>query len=421
MRPDVDNAKDVRFNFVHSAPDIVAFQDALGAELSTKVVMPAVVPSTEAEPYMGMMRFESGDGGNPHFHGFSVGSGGPSLGRVRGDVQEDPQSDAPEWSDDDGQETAAVLDESTVIGGAAGPALVDDDDDDDDDDVLAPPAPHPEQRSRKKPRVLHLTESYRPIPGTRTEQNAHVQNQSDMERVFADYFGDLVSEWNPCYDDDGNVRYKWDEDVGAHDVEVSLDDVDASASARVADVNPKQPERTHLRAVLDKVFADPGGEDVDLTPLRLLVAALVQTSCRHDRHQMEKPTLGVHSCARGTPECPVCRYGFPLSIVARGGNRLMRLDKGDKFGSWFARFPRNNRLCGNHNVHVRLDNLGNTDWRPCMSLWAVCEYITKYATESTETDEAFWRLAQHRCGRSREIRTGQRRRRHAAQNIANGF
>ncbi len=48
VRPDVDNAKDVRFNFVRSAPGIVAFQNALGAELSMKVVVPAAVPSTEA-------------------------------------------------------------------------------------------------------------------------------------------------------------------------------------------------------------------------------------------------------------------------------------------------------------------------------------------------------------------------------------
>ena len=29
-----------------------------------------------------------------------------------------------------------------------------------------------------------------------------------------------------------------------------------------------------------------------------------------------------------------------------------------------------------------LDNLGNIDWRPCMNLWAVCEYVTKYATKA---------------------------------------
>ena len=199
------------------------------------------------------------------------------MGRVNGDVQEDPQSDAPEWSDDGGQETAAVVDESAALGGAAAPQL-------EDEDVPAPPAPHPEPRRRKKARLLKPSESCRPIPGTREEHNAHVQNQSDMERVFADYFSELVSEWNPCYDDDGNARFRWDEDVGAHNIEVGAADVDAAASSRVADVNPKQPERTNLRAVLDKVFNVPAGEAVDLTPLRLLVAALVQTRFRHDRH-----------------------------------------------------------------------------------------------------------------------------------------
>ena len=60
----------------------------------------------------------------------------------------------------------------------------------------------------------------------------------------------------------------------------------------------------------------------------------------------------------------------------------MRLDKGDKMGAWFARFPRNDQLCCNHEAHTLLDNLGNIDWRPCMNLWAVCEYITKYATKA---------------------------------------
>ena len=60
----------------------------------------------------------------------------------------------------------------------------------------------------------------------------------------------------------------------------------------------------------------------------------------------------------------------------------MRIEKGDKPGSWFARFPRNDKLCCNYEQHLLLDNLGNVDWRPCMNLWAVCEYITKYATKA---------------------------------------
>ena len=119
-----------------------------------------------------------------------------------------------------------------------------------------------------------------------------------------------------------------------------------------------------MRSVLDGVFETKGGAPVDLTPVRRLVAALVQSSGRHKLHQMGPPTLGKHACARGKPECPVCRCGFPLDLVGRGGARPMRLDKGDKVGSWFARFPRNDRLCCNHEDHVLLDNLGNIDWRP---------------------------------------------------------
>ena len=90
LRTDSDNAADVRFNFVRSAPDLAAFMIALGAELSMRIVMPAVLPSTDWQPFRAMGRFETGDSGNPHLHGFTVASGGPRLGRVRGDVEADP-------------------------------------------------------------------------------------------------------------------------------------------------------------------------------------------------------------------------------------------------------------------------------------------------------------------------------------------
>ena len=128
LRTDSDNAADVRFNFVRSAPDLVAFMIALGTELSMRVVMPAVLPSTSAQPYKCMARFETGDNGNPHFHGFAVASGGPRLGRVRGDVEADPQSDEAAWSDDDGVDGDAVVDRVRDFSG----------DDVSDDDVVAP-------------------------------------------------------------------------------------------------------------------------------------------------------------------------------------------------------------------------------------------------------------------------------------------
>ena len=103
-----DNTSDVRFDFVKAAPDLATFMIALRTELSMRVTMPALVPTSEAQPYLTMARFETGDSGNPHFHGFTVGAGAPRLGRVRGDVLADPQSDQGEHSDDDGLEPIEV-------------------------------------------------------------------------------------------------------------------------------------------------------------------------------------------------------------------------------------------------------------------------------------------------------------------------
>ena len=143
------------------------------------------------------------------------------------------------------------------------------------------------------------------MPDTRQEHNAHVQKQSDMEHAFAAYFGDLVSEWNPCCDDDGKVRFLWDEELGAHDVEAT------------GGVSPACPERTRLRAVLDGVFDAKDGAVVDLTPVRRLVAALVQSSGRHKLHQMGPPTLGKHvPLEAGVPGVPL-----RLSPGPRGSRR----------------------------------------------------------------------------------------------------
>ena len=35
-----------------------------------------------------------------------------------------------------------------------------------------------------------------------------------------------------------------------------------------------------------------------------------------------------------------------------------------------------------------MENFGNIDWRPCLNLWAVCEYVTKYATKAAKGSKA---------------------------------
>ncbi len=188
-----------------------------------------------------------------------------------------------------------------------------------------------------------------------------------------------MSEWNPCYSDEGSQRFVWDPDVGAHDVDFV------------------EPERSCLRAVLDKVFApDDAGGAVDLTPVRELLAALVQTSARHDLHLTGPPKFGVHACARGWRECPTCRDGFPHDLRSRFGPSPAGMEKGEQPGSWFLRMPRNDPFVCSHDPHLLLTNLGNVDWRPMLNLWAVVEYVNKYATKAP-TGPQTSRCAASRC------------------------
>ena len=68
-----DNASDVRFDFVRAAPGLATYMIVLRAEFFMRVVMPSLLPASEDEPYMCMSRLETGESGNPHFHGFSIG------------------------------------------------------------------------------------------------------------------------------------------------------------------------------------------------------------------------------------------------------------------------------------------------------------------------------------------------------------
>ena len=75
-----DRFRHVRYSFIRDRPHIAAQQIAVRAELNMRLVMPAIVPHSEAAPFLGVERFECGPGGNPHHHGFIVGVGNPRLG-----------------------------------------------------------------------------------------------------------------------------------------------------------------------------------------------------------------------------------------------------------------------------------------------------------------------------------------------------
>ena len=335
-----------------------------------------------------MARAENGKNGNPHHHAIAVGEKTPQMGRH---VVDDVDAGI---SDDDvssvGPEEKAELEKQL-------PKLGDDAEGESEASeevhLLPPPAPHPAARSRAKDSkrgrkgsrlVQRLCGAgFSAQQGERCEADGAgvggeegPQSLKAMEAAFWECFGDIVSEWNPCYSEEGHVRYTFDGEVGAHNVEVDC----------TKDLVRDEPIRVNLRAVLDKLFADEAaGRILDLRPVRRLVASLVQKCGRHDRHG-ELPPKKSDACARGGKGgCFFCRYGYPKKgFHGRSGERKLRLRKGDREGSWEAQFPRNDPLCTSFEPHVLLANMGNIDWRPCLNLWAVVEYICKYATKAPE-------------------------------------
>ena len=168
---------------------------------------------------------------------------------MRGDVEADPQSDEAAWSDDDGADGEGVADQVRELScddGSDDVGVVLSSGADAASDVAdfggsercpsevhvdVPPPPDPVGRRPPRKRRVLKSETLRCVPDTRRGHNAKVEDQSHMERVFAAYFSELVSEWNPCCDDNGNVRYKWDQEVRAHDVEVDVAGVDGASPA----------------------------------------------------------------------------------------------------------------------------------------------------------------------------------------------
>ena len=419
------NAK-TRFEFVRNSPDLVAFMNSLRTELQMRMVMPTLVPHSRDDPFWVMARAEWGAGANPHHHGFLYGSGNP---KVEKDMEDDkqmplgavtPECDQEDRSDDgkseDEQKEEEIVEEMAV--GVHGP---------EDNDVCVPcgrgevpfvgfVAEAPEllvagnasdtsdgtvQKSgrgrKRQSRLLRQHDSAasslpdagaaaqgkkkaevdanRETKDEEKKREEKAQKRSDAENAFWEYFQRLVSEWNPCFDDEGRFRYVWDGDVGAHDVHV-IEDSDGPAQ-------PREPERVRLREVLDRVLGSAvDGEPIDLEPIRSLIGKLVQSSGRHKDHGREGPKIGVDPCARGSGKCPFCRYGFPHETFCRDGQQKVRFEKRDQEGGWSLKFPRNDPYCNSYEPHFLLANLGNVDFRPCLNLWAVAEYITKYATKA---------------------------------------
>ena len=87
----------MRFQWCLDNPDLVCFLHALRVELIVKLVMSAIVPTSEAHPFQYWVRFEEGPGGNPHAHLLNYAANNPSISGLRHSLQEDaPDPDSAE-------------------------------------------------------------------------------------------------------------------------------------------------------------------------------------------------------------------------------------------------------------------------------------------------------------------------------------
>ena len=66
--------------------------------------------------------------------------------------------------------------------------------------------------------------------------------------------------------------------------------------------------------------------------------------------------------------------GKPSMCMENGGGAFE--------GQWHAKYSRNDRMCQSYEAHVILADLGNVHRRPVLNLWAVVQYVAKYATKA---------------------------------------
>ena len=309
----MDEHAHVRFAFTKNAPDLVAYMLTLRTELNMRILMPTVVPHDKEQPYLGMARMETGEStGHPHWHGFSVGKDNPGFRSVVMDAEppgELAAHDAESQPSGDDSSVGASIAESDVEE-AAGATTA---------SAEAPEGSVRPRRSRRAAVKASMEQESPSMPQNLARRSEETESQTALEKRFWRIFGDRVSEWNPCFDDQGGVRFRWDAEVGAHDVLVDTALVDLEA---VPEVDVRAPERMRLRHLLEKTLQDESnGGKLDLQPVRRLVAALVNSSARHTKHEDEPISLKKHACrvpiAVTGSRTTCCRVGVNGRCVLR--------------------------------------------------------------------------------------------------------
>ena len=195
-----------------------------------------------------------------------------------------------------------------------------------------------------------------------------LRTKEAAELELGNFFDPYVKEWHPSEDDRGKDLYPF---------------VLELLQGAAADV----PQCTDLLGLLDDIFSDDTAEP-DLTPVHQLLLGLIESGQRHTGHGHRKvPEYGVDPCARkgSTSEGKqyvYCRYLFPrLLRLFEGFKRAVVEDDPHRPGLRNLYMARNDSLINPFELHLLLCNLGNIDWRALLNLWAVLEYLTKYATK----------------------------------------
>ena len=179
---------------------------------------------------------------------------------------------------------------------------------------------------------------------------------AEAETSLANFFSSYISEEHPCKDLTGNRRFDFIADL--------LDDPALA-----------QPHATPLAGHLELALTTPRP---DLTSLKFLVVALLESGQRHTAHGHSPPLLGVHACARESKlaKTAFCRYLFPREMWSRHDNRAGRIEQDPHWPDLRNLFlQRNDPLLNNYDPHLLLANLGNIDWRALINLWSVLEYL----------------------------------------------
>ncbi len=208
-------------------------------------------------------------------------------------------------------------------------------------------------------------------------ESDHMQTREEAELAVSKYFEHFVKEMHPCKDSSGNARYPYITDLLAHEYGT-------------------RPQCVPLIDVLERAFADPLSPD--LSELKQILVAIIESGQRHTGHGHDAPKLGLHPCARkirmpGEHSKIACRYDFPKALFSPTAECPGRIaDDPHRPELRTLQFERNDTLLNSFEPHLLLMNRGNIDWRPLLNLWCVLEYLTKYNAKSGKTSKQMGQL-----------------------------